>query len=256
MNEMVIKDRRAVQDTATVAPATYSPEQVLLQALRSGATVEEAERISEMMLKLREREDAREAERNYNAAFARAMVEMPPIPKDAIAKRGNAGSFAYSKLETILGKAQPVLGRHGLHLGFEVVQSDGKSVSVVSVLRHANGHCVRSSPLPSAIVSFSSANTPLQNLEGTLTALKRSLAMTSLGLAVGGEEEAQVGTPDQHDSVDVERISPFLAEVAQSQSREDLRAAYEHAKAALSGPDLEEVRKATTARKAKLEEAE
>jgi hypothetical protein len=190
MNQMAIKDRRAVQDISAIQPArSGGPAETFLLALRSGATVEEAERVGEMLLRFQEKEEAREAERAFNAAFAKAMTAMPPIPKDGHADRKGAGSFSYSKLETILGKAQPVLGEHGLHLGFGVTRSDdGKGITVTAIVRHEGGHSIAES-LSSQIATFSSANTFLQNQEGTVTALKRTLSMSILGLAVGGEEE-------------------------------------------------------------------
>ena len=193
MTELALKttDRRAVQDLSAVPPAPKEAgaTEAFLAALRHGATVEQAEQIGEMLLRFRDKEEARIAEQAFNAAFAKAMTAMPAVPKDAKAQRGQAGTFQYSKLETILGKAQPVLGRHGLHLGFGVDRTDdGKSVGVTAIVRHEGGHSIRES-LSSPIVSFASANTPLQNLEGTVTALKRTLSMSILGLAVGGEEE-------------------------------------------------------------------
>lgn len=219
MSNIAIKDRRAVPDTTVIAPLTPAtgPAETFLLALRSGATVEEAERVGEMLLRFQEREEARDAERAFNAAFAQAMTEMPAIPKDTKATRinsqtgKNAGSFWYSKLETILGKAQPVLGRHGLHLGFSVSSAgDGKSVRVAAIVRHSGGHSIREE-LASPIVSFGSANTSLQNQEGTVTALKRTLAMSILGLAVGGEEEA-VPYVAQDGPADAPADAPITAE--------------------------------------------
>ncbi len=238
-----IKDRRSVPDVAAVAPASREPgpTETFILALRSGASVEEAERVGEMLLRFREKEDAREAERAYNAAFAKAMVEMPPIPKDAkasrVSKEGrNAGTFLYSKLETILGRAQPVLGRHGLHLGFnEVAPEKPGNVAAVAIVRHSGGHSVTSHPVESPVVSFGPANTPLQNREGTLTALKRSLAMSALGLAVGGEEEAApyVAEP-KREAVDV---GPLLDRIRSADSADEIRALKPEIQKLPAGPE-------------------
>lgn len=251
-----VTDRRAVPDTNLVPAATApSLPDTFLAALRAGASVEEAERVGEMLLRFREREDAREAERAFNAAFARAMVEMPAIPKDAKASRGNAGTFWYSKLETILGKAQPVLGRHGLHIGFnEVASPDGKGVAIVAIVRHAGGHSITSTPVSSPIVTFGPSNTPLQNREGTLTALKRSLAMSILGLAVGGEEEEAPYVADHapRDEVDVE---PILERIYAAKSADDIRALKPAIAKLPAGPARVAVVKASADRISQLEAA-
>lgn len=226
MTSIAVNDRRAVPDVASVPTRTDAagPAETFIMALRAGATVEEAERVGEMLLRFRDKEEAREAERAFNAAFAKAMTEMPPIPKDAKATRGNAGTFWYSKLETILGKAQPVLGRHGLHLGFSVEPAGDKGVKVCAIVRHAGGHSIREG-LASPIVSFSPANTPLQNLEGTCTALKRTLAMSILGLAVGGEEEAAPYlTPQEQPQREAPDVGPLLDRIRAADSEEELRA--------------------------------
>lgn len=187
-----VKDRRAVQDVADVPARTdgSGPAEAFMLALRHGASVDEAQRVGEMLLTFQDREEARDAERAFNAAFASAMGEMPPIPKGKRADRGRAGSFWYAPIETILGKAQPVLARHGLHLGFDVVTSgDGSSVTVTAIVRHEGGHSIRSDAT-AKVQKFSDANTALQNTQGTVTGLQRTLAMAILGLAVGGEEEA------------------------------------------------------------------
>ncbi|MEO1105566.1 MAG: ERF family protein, partial [Pseudomonadota bacterium] len=173
------------------------------------------------------------------AAFARAMTEMPPIPKTAKASRGNAGTFWYAPLEVILGKAQPVLGRHGLHLGFnEVKADDPKKVAVVAVVRHEGGHSTTSSPADSLIISFSNANNPLQNREGTLTGLKRSLAATVLGLAIGGEEEAALASPaPQEPPRPVVNVEPVLDRIYAAKSVEELQAIKPDIVALPAGPE-------------------
>lgn len=254
MTALTIKDRRSVPDVAAIAPAGVAgPAETFILALRSGASVEEAERVGEMLLRFQEKEEAREAERVFNASFASAMTEMPAIPKDAKATRGNAGTFWYSKLETILSKAQPVLGRHGLHLSFSVSSPDGKTVRVAAIVRGASGHSIREE-LTSPVVSFSPANTPLQNLEGTVTALKRTLGQSILGLAVGGEEEAAPYVsrePElQQEEPDVE---PILEKIYAAQSAEELRALKPEIAKIPAGPARVGVIKASAARIQQLE---
>ena len=237
MTELSLKttDRRAVPDlsAAPSAPKEVGPAETFLAALRHGATVEEAERVGEMLLRFRDREEARVAEQAFNADFAKAMTVMPAIPKDTVAHRvskegRNAGTFHYSKLETILGKAQPVLGRHGLHLGFGVSTVEGNKIRVTAIVRHAGGYSIREA-MESQIVSFGPANTALQNQEGTVTALKRTLSMSILGLAVGGDEEAApyVGTPETINQDQIDEIEILLAQTGSDKAAFLKRGGYE-----------------------------
>lgn len=160
------------------------------------------------VIELSERHRANEARTAFGRAMAAAMAEMPVIPR-----RGHNPQTGknYPLLGDALELVQPVLGRHGLHVWFEVDSGEAE-MTVTCVVSHEDGHERRtrmSSPiLPSPVgrESGKGSMNVLQQRGATQTYLQRYTLMAALGLATGDEDEDGRSAAPAEDVTDTSRI--------------------------------------------------
>jgi hypothetical protein len=90
------------------------------------------------------------AEIEANAAFARVLAGMPRIKKNGIIDYGKGQKpIAYGKWEDVQDAIRPIYEREGFTLSFDNDNREGGGLIVHAILRHANGHVIRSSmPVP------------------------------------------------------------------------------------------------------------
>lgn len=140
------------------------------------------ERVSSIM-DLRERQMQKEAEQEFNRAFAAAMAEMPVVRRtgwNPHLKR------KYATLDDLIVTSRPVLARHGLSLNWET-GIDGNQIWVRAIVRHASGHQINTEergPRDSG-----KAMNALQGGGSTQTYLKRYSGFAILGMAAGDEAD-------------------------------------------------------------------
>lgn len=149
------------------------------------------ERISAVM-DLRDREEAKEAERAFNRDFADAMADMPDIPKSGY---NSHLKRHYSTLDDLIRTARPVLTRHGMHLNWDTGESEDGRLWAIAYVRHRLGHMIKSSPRHGTRDSGKSMNA-LQGGGSTETYLKRYTGFSVLGLSSGEEKDNDGATPD------------------------------------------------------------
>jgi len=125
------------QLTTTDAPP--STAQLIATVLQSGSPKENIE-VLERLCALKEREEERAAERDFNIAFARVQTETPKIvaSKAVPDKHGNV-KYSYAPYEEIMRKVQPLLATNGFAVSFDTDFKDGR-VHVICTLSHISGH--------------------------------------------------------------------------------------------------------------------
>jgi hypothetical protein len=128
----------ALTIAAPAAPAT--PIAGMLHAvIERGITADNIAGL-ERLVALYEREQARDAERQFAAAFAALQGDMPaiqavkPVPN-------NDGSIRYkfAPYEEIMAVVRPLLQRHGFTVSFSQTVGDGR-ISQACILQHVGGH--------------------------------------------------------------------------------------------------------------------
>lgn len=78
---------------------------------------------------------------NAEAAFNADFVEMQPhIPVIEESRDGDSGKWHYAPLEDIVEVVRPILSRHGFTLTHKTEWPDAKTVKVVGILTHRQGH--------------------------------------------------------------------------------------------------------------------
>lgn len=133
------------------------------------------------LMDMRERQMDKQAEQNFNRAFAAAMAEMPSIPKNG---KNNHSGQKYSTLNDLVAITRPILSRHGLSLNWQSAM-DGNNITVTAIVRHADGHSI-STTLSGARDTGKQMNV-LQGGGSTETYLKRYSGFSILGLSSGDE---------------------------------------------------------------------
>ena len=112
----------------------------LLQAAMAGGITPENIAVVERMAALAERFEERNAEKEFNRAFAALQADMPVIVASTpIQNRGK-----YEKYEDLMRVVGPLAAKHGFSLSFSNDFKDGRIVETCT-LRHAGGHSASNS---------------------------------------------------------------------------------------------------------------
>lgn len=164
-----------VAQSETVSPMIAMIERV---ALDPNASIEKLER----MLDMRDRLQAESAKAAFNAAFAAASAEFPPIPLNGKGDKNKP----YALLKDIVNLTRPVLARHGLALSFGV-ESTTDRVTVTAELMHVAGHSKTTSmELPR---DTSGSKNAVQSVGSSQTYGQRYTAQAILGLSLGDDTD-------------------------------------------------------------------
>lgn len=95
---------------------------------------------------LQERMEARDAEKQFNAAFAAAMIEMPKVAKRGKKDMGAKGVIPYETYDDLDAAIRPIEAKHGFARSFTTRPSaDGKRGCIMVLrLTHRAGHSITS----------------------------------------------------------------------------------------------------------------
>ena len=179
MSEITIEH----EETAIVAqpsgqlPVAQSQTTALLNIIAAASSNPDVDvnKLTEL-LNLQERVLAREAETEFNAAFAELAAEIPRVQKNGTVKLGEgpqAKSYKFATWEDMDEVLRPRLRRHGFVLTFDAAQRDGQGGGAVitATLLHSKGHS-RSASIPLPLDSGPGRNN-LQAMGSTLQYGKR-----------------------------------------------------------------------------------
>ncbi len=194
------------------AAMQHQPLTVIDQAIRTGATADQLERLLQLQVQadhhrldlMREQRRMAEEDRKREAALAfhRDLAafrgENIVIPKSKEVDRGKAGSFMQAEYGTAATMLSPALSRHGFSFRHDMkfgakrwmtdgAESDVPWVYVTCYLEHRDGHAERldlDGP-PGDL----HANTPVQNMQATASYLKRQSLLAITGTATADEDD-------------------------------------------------------------------
>lgn len=133
-----------IPNAVTVTAAGHLPATIPTDVLAVIAAAAADPRVDpaklEALLGLKERIDAREAERQFNEAFARMAPALPRIKKTGKITLGvGKGEIPYARWEDADKILRPILAAHGFSLRFPTKVRDGQTI-MVCVLSHVGGH--------------------------------------------------------------------------------------------------------------------
>ena len=178
--------RGAGRDPApALAPATGA-DQMITQAIASGASIDVMERLLAMRRELRE-EESRVA---YYAAMSAVESELPAIVRDA---DNDQTRSKYARLEKINAAITPVYTRHGISLSFDTADCPTPGeIRTVCHVSHAGGYSTtRHVDLPPDGVGLKgNANKTEVHARGsTLSYARRYLALLVFNVQLANEDD-------------------------------------------------------------------
>lgn len=120
------------------------------------------------------------------AALAAANKKLTNPRTDSSAKAGQY-SYTYATLDAVLGHVRPVLAEQGVFV-FQDVTNTENVVQIVTTLAHESGDTLSFGPL-----QWPNTTNP-QHLGGLISYGRRYALLAALGIAAGGDEDAQEAT--------------------------------------------------------------
>jgi hypothetical protein len=138
-NEIEVVKTKAKRQPVVKQPD--SPEQMIMTAMKQGASIE----IMEGMFDLREKMLKEQAGRAFREAMSNFQAECPVIPKKkkVLNKDGKSVRYKYAPLDDIVKIAQPFIGANGLSFDIETsftTEENFKSVTATVTVSHLLGH--------------------------------------------------------------------------------------------------------------------
>lgn len=176
--------RRELAERASDAMSTDDLLRLAVQKAEGTPGIEIVERI----VALRERQEARQAERAFFDALGRFQDECPPITKSKEGLRTKTGKVVswYAPLDKVVMIARPILRKHGFSFKWDS-RTEDKMMHTTCTLRHEDGHS-DTSTFSAPVGNISSLTSGMQDHSGALTYGKRQSFVQVTGLVTADED--------------------------------------------------------------------
>ena len=138
------------------------------------------------LMQLQERAEARDAQREYTAAFARLQLALPRVTKGGKIDLGKGKPIAFAKWEDVDTEIRPILAEHGFSLNFPT-RMEGVTLIMACVLSHVGGHSERAEA-PVAADTGPGRNA-LQAVGSGRSYVKRYLTLDMLNIVTEGQDD-------------------------------------------------------------------
>lgn len=131
-------------DRKELAVVPANPAELIREVIKSGLNSESVG-VVERLVALAERQEARQAEKDFNAAFNALQSEMPVIKaeKPVAGKDKVTGQefikYHFAPYEDIMEQVKPLLLRHGFSVSFSMGFNEGRVIQNCT-LAHIGGH--------------------------------------------------------------------------------------------------------------------
>lgn len=169
MNELTIPDKHE-------PPATQASPSQMLQAIVQGGITPENMIAVEKAMELCYKMDARNAERDFNAAFVALQKDIPVIvATSVIPNRGK-----YERFEDVMNVVKPLLTKHGFSVSFSMDIKDNRIVETCH-LSHVAGHSRQNS---FAVRAGGKADSDTQADCKAATTAKRNALLNALNIVI------------------------------------------------------------------------
>ncbi len=171
-----------VREEQAVAPASIYE---VLGALARDPLVDVA-RITQLM-DLQLRAEAHQAEKEFNAAFARLQPKMPRITKRGKIEMGTKGMMKFARYEDLDAAIKPLYTAEGFSLSFSSRATD-KGIILVGILKHNAGHTLTPAPELQLPPDAGAGRNSLQALGSSLSYAKRYLTCDIFNIVTVDED--------------------------------------------------------------------
>lgn len=166
---------------ASITP--IDPGALLRVAVERGAGLEQLEKF----MALKERWDANEARKAFNAAFAAFKAEAVKIIKGTDYTDGPLKGRSYANLFDIVDAVTPHLSKHGLSISWRLSKDEPAWMESTCTLRHVDGHS-ESAAMGGAPDTGPGRNA-IQARGSAKTYLEKYTATSILGLAAADQDD-------------------------------------------------------------------
>lgn len=170
---------------------------IIQQLIKQGANAPEAVGVMKELLAMQERQEDRNAAREFNEAFKNLQAELPAIVADTPVpdKIGNT-KYRFAAYEDIWAKVKPYLLKHGFSVSFDT-EYDEKTAKLTKVckLSHIGGH-TRENRFTVRVGSgpYGASETQADGAAGTYA--KRFALCDALNINISKDADANLeGTP-------------------------------------------------------------
>jgi hypothetical protein len=165
----------AIPPTIDVIHPVPAPASPFVQMAQNAIAAGNVELFAKIM-DLKDRDDATQARREFDAAFAAVKAEVGIVKKTGVGHQGKP----YADMADIARALDPIIAKHGLSYRFRS-QRVGTELVMTCIVCHRAGHFEENS-LPAPLDTSGSKN-PTQAIGSTSTYLQRYTLIQGFGLA-------------------------------------------------------------------------
>jgi len=200
---------RSGRQPTLISQVPTTPMEMIGIAVARGATIEEINKLVD----LRDRIEATEARKAFDAAVSDAKAEIKPIVKNRVVdfpgKDGRARThYEYEDLAAVAEAIDPILAKHGLSYRYRSKQ-DGKLLTITCVLSHRSGHFEETTL--SALNDESGNKNAIQSIASAATSLQRYTVKLALGLAASHDDDGRGAEATAKPVIDEKQIADLNA---------------------------------------------
>jgi hypothetical protein len=194
--------------------STLSVPGMIHAFIKTGVTAENVNAF-EKLVEVYERTEAKAAEREFAAAFARFQSELPPIQAlRPVPNNDGSVRYRFAPFEDIMERVKPLLEKHGFTLTFSMGFSEGRVVQNCT-LTHTGGHS-RTNQFMARIGKGPPGSTETQGDGAASTYAKRFALCDALNIVIERDSD---GAPEDARK-EGEFISPDHIQYLEEQLRE------------------------------------
>jgi hypothetical protein len=193
-------------ELATVGSGSEPSLGHMLQAFIEKGVTEQNVAAFERLVALHERGQAKQAEREFAAAFVALQSDMPQIDAvKPVPNRDGSIRYKFAPYEEIMDKAKPVLQKHGFTVSFSMSYADGR-ITQNCILQHVGGH-TRTNQFMARIGSGPPNSSEAQGDGAAATYAKRQALCDALNIVVshmdndGADDLRNEGAPITQDRI-------------------------------------------------------
>lgn len=167
----------------------------------------------EKLMDLRDRWEAAEAKKAFDAALAAFKADPPELRKNkhvSFETSKGTTSYHHATLDEVSVNIGKALAPHGLSHRWDVEQLEGGMIRVTCILAHSAGHAIKV-PMQAGRDESGSKNN-IQGLGSTVTYLQRYTLLSATGMAVkGGDDDSRGSDGGNADLLSEQAVTDFVA---------------------------------------------
>jgi hypothetical protein len=218
-------------ETETLFPLAASPAELATQAqqepslgvmlgkfIESGITDSNIAAF-ERMLAMKERMDAKEAEKQFAVAFNALQSELSPIQANkAVPNNDGTTRYKFAPFEDIMEAVRPLLQKHGFTVTFSMSFSEGRVIQTC-ILQHVGGHS-RSNQFACRIGSGPPKSSEAQGDGAASTYAKRFALCNALNIVIENDSDGATDARRDGDLISKEKAQYLREQVKETGGNE------------------------------------